>query len=62
MQMPLNTETGTEVRILNSPTGQVLEARPGWSVLVDLNDWTWLTRVVWSGLDWSQTSLYKKIT
>lgn len=40
MQMPFNTETGTEVRILNSPTGQVLEARPGWSVLVDLNDWT----------------------
>ena len=38
-------------RVPNSPTGQVLEAGPGLSVLGDVNDWTWLTRVVRSGLD-----------
>jgi len=27
-------------RVPNSPTGQVLEARPDFSVQVDVNDWT----------------------
>jgi len=35
-------------RVPNSPTGQVLEARPDFSVQVDVNDW-------------SQTSLYKRL-
>jgi len=48
------------LRVPNSPTGQVLEAGPGWPVLVDADDWTRLTGVVRSGLDWSQTSLYKR--
>ena len=48
------------LRVPNSPTGQVLEAGPGWPVLVDADHWTRLTRVVRSGLDWSQTSLYKR--
>jgi len=48
-------------RVPNSPTGQVLEAGPGWPILVDVDDWTRLTRVVRSGLDWSQTSLYKRL-
>ena len=39
------------VRVPNSPTGQVLEAGPDWPVLVDVDDWTRLTWVVWSGLD-----------
>jgi len=47
-------------RVPNSPTGQVLEAGPDWPVLVDVDDWTRLTWVVWSGLDWSQTSLYQR--
>jgi len=46
-------------RVPNSPTGQVLEAGPDWPILVDVDDWTQLTWVVWSGLDLSQTSLYK---
>ena len=48
------------LRVPNSPTGQVLEARPDLPVLVDVDDWTRLTWVVQSGLDWSQTSLYKR--
>jgi len=48
-------------RVPNSPTGQVLEAGPDWPVLVDVGDWTRLTWVVWSGLDWSQTGLYKRL-
>ena len=48
------------IRVLNSLTGQVLEARPDWLVLVNVDDWTRLTWVVRSGLDWSQTSLYKR--
>jgi len=47
-------------RVPNSPTGQVLEAGPDWPVLVDVDDWTRLTWVVWSGLDWSGTSLYQR--
>jgi len=27
-------------RVPNSPTGQVLEARPDFSIQVDVNDWT----------------------
>lgn len=38
MQVPFNTETRTEVRVPNSRTSQVLEAGPGWSVLVDVDD------------------------
>ena len=48
-------------RVPNSPTGQVLEAGPDWPVLVDVDDWTRLTWVVRSGLDWSQTSLYQRL-
>ena len=48
------------VRVPNSPTGQVLEAGPDWPVLVDVDDWTQLTWVVRSGLDWSQASLYRR--
>jgi len=47
-------------RVPNSPTGQVLDAGPGWPVLVDVNDWIRLSRVVSSGLDWSQTTLYQR--
>jgi len=47
-------------RVPNSPTGQVLEAGPDRPVLVDVDDWTRLARVVQSGLGWSQTSLYKR--
>jgi len=46
-------------RVPNSPTGQVLEAGPDWPALVDVDDWTRLTWVVWSGLDLPQASLYK---
>ena len=46
-------------RVPNGPTGQVSEAGPDWPVLVEVDDWTRLTWVVRSGLDWSQTSLYK---
>ena len=49
-----------DARVPNSLTGQVLEARPDWPVLVDVDDWTRLTWVVRSGLDWSRTSLYKR--
>jgi len=52
--------TARTKRVPNSPTGQVVEAGPDWPVLVDVDDWTRLTRVVWSGLDWSQTSFYKR--
>jgi len=48
-------------RVPNSPTGQVLEAGPDLSVLVDVDDWTRLTWVIRSGLDWSQTGLYKRL-
>jgi len=47
-------------RVLNSLTGQVLEVGLGWPVLVDVGDWARLTQVVRSGLDWSQTGLYKR--
>ena len=47
-------------RVPNGPTGQVSEAGPDWPVLVEVDDWTRLTWVVRSGLDWSQTSLYKR--
>lgn len=40
-------------RIPNSRTGEVREAGPDWPVLVDVDDQTQLTQVVWSGLDWS---------
>ena len=50
----------TTGRVPNSLTGQVLDVGPGWRVLVDVDDWTLLTRVVWSVLDWSQTSLYQR--
>jgi len=39
-------------RVQNSLTGQVSEAGPGSSFLVDDNRWASLTRVVRSGLDW----------
>ena len=48
-------------RVPNSPTGQVLEAGPDLPVLVDVDDWTRLTWVIRSGLDWSQTGLYKRL-
>ena len=47
-------------RVPNSPTGQVLEVGLDCPVLVDVDDWTRLTWVVRSGLDWSQTSLDKR--
>jgi len=47
-------------RVPNSPTGQVLEAGPDLPVLVDIDDWTQVSWEVRSGLDWSQTSLYKR--
>jgi len=50
-----------KIRVPNSPTGQVLEAGPDFAVQIDVNDWTRLTLVVQSGLDWSQTSLYKRL-
>ena len=38
---PLNTSAWEKpmCRVPNSPTGQVLEAGPGSSVVVDVNDW-----------------------
>jgi len=45
----------------NGPSCQVLEARSNFSVQVDVNQWTWLTPVARSGLDWSQTSLHKRL-
>jgi len=42
---------GTAIKVPNSPTGRVLEAGPGWLVLVDVDDWTRLTRAVRSGWD-----------
>ena len=48
-------------RVPNSPTGQVLEAGPDLPVLVDVDDWTRLTWVIRSGLDWSQTGLHKRL-
>ena len=47
-------------RVPNSPTDEVFEAGPDRPVLVDVDDWTRLTWVVRSGLDCSQTSLYKR--
>ena len=52
---------GLLARVPNSPTGQVLEAGPDLPVLVDVDDWTRLTWVIRSGLDWSQTGLYKRL-
>jgi len=57
------TFLATVPETINAPViwvTRVLEAGPGWSVLVDVGDWTRLTRVVRSGLDWSQTSLDKR--
>ena len=51
----------THTRVPNSSIGQALEAGPDFSVQVDVNDWTWLTRVVRSGQDYSQTSLYTRL-
>jgi len=48
------------IRVPNSPTGQVLEAGPDWPAPVDVDDWTRLTWVVQSSLDWFQTGLYKR--
>ena len=47
-------------RVPNSPTSQVLKEGAGWPVLVDIDDWTQLTRLVRSGLGRSQTSLNQK--
>ena len=53
-------ELKNSARVPNSPTGQVSEAGPDWPILVDVDDWTRLTWVVQSGLDWSKTTLYKR--
>jgi len=62
---PVLTQDGRALqmtpRVPNSPTGQVLEAGPDLPVLVDVDDWTRLTWVIRSGLDWSQTGLYKRL-